>query len=358
MGASGEKIHKSWRGKDWKTLRRRVANKGVLRPQYSYVWLMFCLVAMGVIATGTSKAGFAAEQSALQDDLFSVASVPSGAWYAVGVAGTLLSSDDNGRTWSSRKIAEAQPFGWLDLYSIRFADEKHGWISGEQGLILRTDDGGKTWKRQTSGISEELYRLSPGNANDAIAVGTNGTILYTRDGGEHWIKRMQKGQLDYFDAIMSDANNGWVVGEFETVMHTSDGGETWDLQRGGKRANFRAAALFSVSFRDQDGMVAGQSGNVFSTSDSGKNWRSIPSTTESSMYAVRFSDGQIWIAGDDGTLLNIVPGGTQNPSIVHPTAATLTDVGFRGSTGIAVGLEGIIVRTDDSGAHWHKVGQK
>ena len=320
-----------------------------------YICLMVYLVAMGVIATGTSTAGTAAEQLAVQDDLFSIASAPSGPWYAVGVAGTLLSSDDNGRTWSSRKIAEAQPFGWLDLYSIRFADEKHGWICGGQGLILRTDDGGKTWKRQSSGVTEELYRLSPGDANSAIAVGTNGTILYTRDGGEHWQKKTQKGQLDYFDATMSDAKNGWVVGEYETVMHTSDGGETWDIQRGGKRANFRAAALFSVSFRDQDGMVAGQGGNLFSTSDSGRNWRSVPSTTETSMYAARFSDGQIWIAGDDGMLLSMAPGAAQNLSIVHPTAATLTDIGFRGSTGIAVGLDGIIVRTDDNGAHWHKV---
>ena len=328
------------------------------RRRHSYMHLVFCLTVMSLIATAIRAAGHAAEPSERQEDLFSVASVPSGAWYAVGVAGTLLSSEDNGRTWSSRKIAEAQPFGWLDLYSIRFADEKHGWICGEQGLILRTEDGGKTWKHQFSGVSEELYRVAPGNANDAIAVGTNGTVLYTRDGGEHWQRKMQKGQLDYFDATMSDATNGWVVGEFETVMHTPDGGETWEIQRGGKRANFRAIALFSVSFHDQDGMVAGQSGNVFSTSDLGKNWRSVPSTTESSMYATRFSDSQIWIAGDDGTLLNMAPGAAQNLSIVRPTAATLTDIGFRGSIGIAVGLGGIIVRTDDNGAHWHKVGQK
>jgi len=339
-------------------LRQHVTDENALRRPRPYICLVFCLVAMGVIATGTSKAAIAAEQPALQDDLFSVASVPSGAWYAVGVAGTLLSSDDNGRTWSSRKVAEAQPFGWLDLYSIRFADEKHGWISGEQGLILRTDDGGKTWRRQSSGISEELYRLAPGDANDAIAIGANGTILYTRDGGEHWQKKTQKGQLDYFDATMSDANNGWVVGEFETVMHTSDGGETWEIQRGGKRANFRAAALFSVSFHDQDGMVVGQGGNLFSTGDSGKSWRSVPSTTDTSMYAAKITDGQIWIAGDDGTLLKMAPGTAQNLAIMHPTAATLTDIGFRGSIGIAVGLDGIIIRTDDNGAHWHKVGQK
>ena len=324
-----------------------------------HIHFSLCLVALGLIAFSTGAAAVNAEQSQASDDLFSVTSLPSGVWYAVGVAGTLLSSNNDGRTWKARKIAEAQPFGWLDLYSVRFADEKHGWICGEQGLVLRTDDGGKTWRRQPTGVNEELYRLAPGDSKNAIAVGTNGIILYTNDGGEHWQANRQKGELDYFDATMPEAANGWVVGEFETILHTSDGGKTWETQRGGKRANFRAAALFSISFRDgQEGLVTGQGGNFFSTSDRGKNWRSIPPTNDTSMYAARFVDRQIWIAGDDGTLLDMALDSAQKASAVHPTAATLTDIGFKGGTGIAVGLGGIILRTDDNGTHWHKVGQK
>jgi photosystem II stability/assembly factor-like uncharacterized protein len=320
------------------------------------VCLILCLAAVGLIAMTAPPV--AADQLQPWDDLYSVASLPSGTWYAVGVAGTLLTSNDDGRTWRHREIAEVQPLGGLDLYSVRFADQKHGWICGEQGLVLRTDDGGETWRRQSTGVSEELYRLAPGDANDAIAVGTNGTILYTRDGGEHWRQKKQKGELDFFDATMSDASNAWVVGEFETILHTPDGGETWELQRGGTRANFRAAALFSVSFRDaQDGLVTGQSG-FFATADRGRTWRSLPSSTDIPMYAAKFNDSRIWMAGDNGTLLDMALDAAQVVSTVQPAAATLTDIGFRGSTGIAVGLNGTVLRTDDSGAHWHKVGQK
>jgi photosystem II stability/assembly factor-like uncharacterized protein len=320
------------------------------------VFLIFCLVAVGLIAMSASPV--AAEQLQPWDDLYSVAGLPSGIWYAVGVAGTVLTSNDDGRTWRHREIAKVQPFSWLNLYSVRFADQKHGWICGEQGLILRTDDGGETWRRQSTGVSEELYRLAPGDANDAIAVGTNGVILYTRDGGEHWHQKRQKGEFDFFDATMSDASNGWVVGEFETILYTPDGGETWEVQRGGTRANFRAAALFSVSFRDrQDGLVTGQ-GGLFATSDGGRTWRSLPSSNTTSMYAANFTDRRIWMAGDNGTLLDMVFDGVKDVSTAQPAAAALTDIRFRGSTGIAVGLNGTVLRTDDSGAHWHRLGQK
>jgi photosystem II stability/assembly factor-like uncharacterized protein len=320
------------------------------------VGLIYSLAAVSLIAV--SARPLIADQLQPWDDLYSVASLPSGIWYAVGVAGTLLTSNDDGRTWTHRKIAGVQPFGWLDLHSVRFPDRKHGWICGEKGLVLRTDDGGETWRRQSTGISDELYRLAPADANDAIAVGANGIILYTRDGGEHWNQKRQRGELDYFDATMSDASNGWVVGEFETILHTPDGGETWEIQRGGKRTNFRAAALFSVSFRDaQDGLVTGQSGTFLATSD-GKTWRSLMLPTAIPMYAAEFTDRRIWMAGDNGTLLDMAIDGVEDVSKAQPTAATLTDVGFRGSTGIAVGFNGTVLRTDDNGLHWHKVGQK
>ena len=33
----------------------------------------------------------------------------------------------------------------------RFVDEKHGWAVGALGTILATDDGGRTWRRQRAG---------------------------------------------------------------------------------------------------------------------------------------------------------------------------------------------------------------
>src|SRR5262249_25223014 len=39
------------------------------------------------------------------------------------------------------------------LYALQFVDANHGWATGALGTILATDDGGRTWKTQRSGAT-------------------------------------------------------------------------------------------------------------------------------------------------------------------------------------------------------------
>jgi photosystem II stability/assembly factor-like uncharacterized protein len=310
------------------------------------------LAAMGASSRGSSQV------FGPTDAFYSVASLPSARWYVVGASGVLLTSEDNGKTWTRTQLAKTYPFSWLDLFSIRFApDRVNGWISGEQGLILRTADGGRTWQKQRSGVTDNLYRVAPTDARNAVAAGANGTILYTHD-GQSWQQVRQKNGLAFFDAAAPDASNAWVIGEFETVLHSSDGGKTWTAQRGGKRGNFRQPAYFTVSFRDKThGWVTGQGATILVTSDAGKTWQSITSPTKSSMFGTGFTGSRIWMAGDDGVLLNASLDGNGQAISVQPTFAVLNDVAFAGQTGIAVGFNGTMLRTDDSGGHWREVNQ-
>ena len=137
------------------------------------------------------------------DAFYSVTSLPSGRWFVVGASGVLLTSDDNGKTWTRTQLAKIYPFSWLDLFSIRFApDGVNGWISGEQGLILRTTDAGKSWQKQQSGVTDNLYRVAPVDAQNAVAAGVNGTLLYTHDGGQSWQQARQKNGFAFFDALL------------------------------------------------------------------------------------------------------------------------------------------------------------
>ena len=100
-------------------------------------------------------------------------------WLVVGASGVLLTSDDDGKTWTRTQLAKIYPFSWLDLFSIRFApDRVNGWISGEQGLILRTTDAGKSWQKQQSGVTDNIYRVAPVDAQNAVAAGVGGALLY------------------------------------------------------------------------------------------------------------------------------------------------------------------------------------
>src|SRR5437867_12311248 len=58
--------------------------------------------------------------------------------FVVGYGGKILETKNAGGSW------EPRPSGVdIGLYSVRFADEQHGFISGQDGVIIHTDDGGK-----------------------------------------------------------------------------------------------------------------------------------------------------------------------------------------------------------------------
>jgi photosystem II stability/assembly factor-like uncharacterized protein len=320
--------------------------------------LAFLLVTVASLAAMGAPGRSSSQPFGPSDAFYSVASLPSGRWCVVGASGVLLMSDDDGKSWTRTQLAKIYPFSWLDLFSIRFApDRVNGWISGEQGLILRTTDGGKSWQKQPSGITDNLYRVAPADAQNAIAAGANGIILYTHD-AQNWQQARQKNGLAFFDATAPDHSNAWVIGEFETILHSADGGKTWTAQRGGRRGNFRQPAYFTVRFRDNThGWVTGQGATLLVTSDGGKTWQPVTSPTKSSMFASVFTDARVWMAGDDGVLLNASLDGNGQAISVQPTFAVLNDVAFAGQTGIAVGFNGTMLKTDDGGGHWRKVNQ-
>ncbi|MBU4272936.1 MAG: hypothetical protein KKE86_11590 [Planctomycetes bacterium] len=69
-------------------------------------------------------------------------------WIA-GSPGTLVfHTADAGRTWNAFPTGTTVP-----IQAMAFSDDQHGWAVGELGTILATDDGGRTWRRQRSGGS-------------------------------------------------------------------------------------------------------------------------------------------------------------------------------------------------------------
>ncbi len=81
-------------------------------------------------------------------DLAALAVRGAKCWVA-GSPGTLVfHTADAGRTWDAFPTCTTVP-----IQAMAFADDQHGWAVGELGTILATDDGGRTWRRQRSGGS-------------------------------------------------------------------------------------------------------------------------------------------------------------------------------------------------------------
>ncbi|MFQ5665076.1 MAG: YCF48-related protein [Candidatus Binatia bacterium] len=220
------------------------------------------------------------------------------------------------------------------FYDVQAIDADHAVVVGYAGKILLTADGGFTWSRADSGTDRALYRVRFVDAQTGWVSGQDGVILHTVDGGQTW-QRQHTGTTVYlFSEYFLDRNHGWAVGDKSIYLETRDGGATWSLHKittAAERALSPEQAiasqdpvLYDVQFLDaRTGWVVGEFGKIFHTSDGGHIW----SEQEQSLLGTEVVD-----------ILDL------------PTLFGLHFVDRQ--TGIAAGLDGRIVRTEDGGASW------
>lgn len=340
--------------------RRFVVMAGVVSAWIAVLsaalWLGWSPGAARATAQGTQAAA-----SRLADrtweNYFGVTILPSGRAFVVGDKGILMSSEDKGQTWSRRQLRKGSSL--FDLYSVAFApDGNHGWVVGDGGAIFHSDDGGTTWNLQENKVPAALLKVAVVDSQKACAVGEHGTVLCTSDGGATW--NLQKFEdLVFFDVAFTDPQNGWVVGEFATALHTVDGGKTWSVAVGGQRS-ISADPYFAIGFdAPTNGVAVGLNGADMVTTDGGKSWKPGKLAGENhSIFSVITRPGSssaegLYVGGADGALGSL----EQGKVIVakSPNSNSITDVALTPGYGLAVGLAGTILRSEDVGQHWNSV---
>lgn len=85
----------------------------------------------------------------------SVAATGQHVWIAGGPGSVVAHSTDGGTTWTLTPTGTRTP-----LHRLVFADAQRGWAVGELGTILVTDDGGRTWQRQRGGGRAAMLALA------------------------------------------------------------------------------------------------------------------------------------------------------------------------------------------------------
>jgi photosystem II stability/assembly factor-like uncharacterized protein len=322
-----------------------------------------CLVVLGMggLLAHSATEGEVRQSAPPWLSLFGAAVKPDGSIYIVGSKALLLTSTDHGKTWIEQTLKE-RPGSLLfqdrDLYSIRFApDGKTAWIVGEEGTILYSNDGGKTWTRQQSGATKNLFKVAVLDSQTAAAVGADGTIVYTSDAGAHWQSAKSPKIVTLFDVTLTDKKIGWAVGEFDTILATKDGGQTWTVAVGGNTSDFTIGPFFTVTFSDpQHGIAAGLAGELSVTNDGGKTWKPAKLPDQVGTYVLTEDPAtkKLWIGGTGGKMFVQNPGG-QWQEAPRTTFHDLTDIAFVGKQGVAVGLNGTILLTQNAGEQWQVV---
>jgi photosystem II stability/assembly factor-like uncharacterized protein len=96
--------------------------------------------------------------------------------------GVLLATDSGGESWSEQLRTPD------DLYRVRFADAKHGWLAGNHGTFWHTADGGNTWAParlpDAGEVAASCLPLAP-NGLFGVAPLWQGEVLVTTD-GQSW----------------------------------------------------------------------------------------------------------------------------------------------------------------------------
>lgn len=250
---------------------------------------------------------------------------------AVGERGSVLLSDDAGRTW---RQAPQVPVS-VTLTAVQFVDERSGWAIGHQGVVLRSDDGGERWVRQLDGAAaarlalaelqalpaptpkaladarravqegpdKPLLALHFSNAREGLVIGAFGLMLSTGDGGRTWqsiATRLDNPKGAHLYALHRQGDSLLVAGEQGGVWHSGDGGRRFE-----RLATPYQGSWFTVAHDAAGGwLVAGLRGNVQRSGDGGRSWTPLAAPAPVSVTSVlREPGGALWLANQAGHLM-------------------------------------------------------
>ena len=287
------------------------------------------------------------------------------------------------------------------LRKVFFVSEKTGWVVGDGGTILHTDNAGKTWQRQLSGVAINLTDIffRDETTGWALGGGTKGAdlrdlqnpeemvLLHTADGGRTWER--QSG-INALAVYFLNARQGWLVGNYGEVSHSDDGGKTWQkstraesiLGTSPQSTDFVFAFTGVTFINNNEGWLIGNNygdsvsyvGGLFHTKDGGMSWERIPlsilnkeTAVAGTLRDVHFTDPQHGVisaelqagAGRKALLLRTNDGGQtwqEQPMQVEGVASVfMVDKQIGWSAGILSNTRsGAVMSTSDGGVTWNE----
>lgn len=337
------------------------------------------------------------------DALNDVEAVDSSFAWAVGDNGVVLNTQNSGVNWSVQAVDTKQ-----NLRGVSFANRTIGWAVGNSGTVIRTSSGGVRWTVLSTGFIENLNAIHAISQLQAWAVGNSGTVLKTSN-GVTFVSLPSGVTANLNGVFFYDAQTGWVVGNSGTILKTTNGGSSWISVNSGTTAKLNSVTFYDLS----TGFAVGDGGVLLITTNGGSTWSSQSgnmwdglsySTVTDSLYDLHMSPGlDDYVDGEEvtsqfdgtnknctvsrvpvttgngtGTTTNVpsdivvrvngtaVPvdtlNGTSGSIILHNAPALGNTVkvyyycrvptgAFRGRVW-AVGANGVVLRSDDVGAHW------
>ncbi|WP_110994853.1 WD40/YVTN/BNR-like repeat-containing protein [Pseudomonas sichuanensis] len=244
---------------------------------------------------------------------------------AVGDHGVVLVSDDHGRSYSQ---ARAVPVS-STLTGVSFADASHGWAVGHWGAILASDDGGESWRvqRLASDQDRPLFAVHFFDSRRGVAVGLWSLVLTTDDGGVTWTERTlspppgsSRADLNLMSLFVDGHHRLYATAERGQLLRSDDQGQTWRYLDTGYEGTLWTGAVLP----DGGLLVGGQRGTLLRGSADGRSWQRIALDSRSSITAIAVEGGQVLAVGLDGLQVRSGDGGRTFAASRSEEGASLT----------------------------------
>ncbi len=275
-------------------------------------------------------------------------------------AGEAFVSEDGGRTFEARSAP--QP-----LYSLHVIEGDDGvsrsarsaadaasrsagsaadvlLAGGPRGAVARSTDLGRTWTVARSGVRGNVLAFATRGASELVAVGGGGSAIRSIDGGATWSATTTGTTMDLFDVSASGAElvavgaNGAIAlparaeafaplalqGRFHTLVASRGGLLAFGV--GGRYAERRGRGAFRLGARLETSLFAGHAD----------------------------ARGRV-VVGDRGFIARGSLTGELRPVRSPVVTALHAIAGNAAGVMLAVGAEGVILRSTDRGARWTRV---
>lgn len=280
---------------------------------------------------------------------------------SVGDSGTILLTENAGRTWSIIRSPTT-----ANLNDVHFFDSEHGIAVGgsigsftrmSRGVILRTSDGGKTWQSVPTdlpcllGVSHNAsYYICWGHFDPKHQT----SVFISSDRGASWIGaelplgHAQTAAVDDFGWIIGIDSLGRILSEnlFNRRLQNSGSGQT---------------AVRSLLHTGEQWIAGGDFGRLQASSD-GMQWSelNLPLSTEARRLCqwrsiCRFGSN-LWVCGSPGSIvLHSADRGATWKILSTRHSLPLEEIRFLDEQrGWAVGPLGRILATRDGGESWYE----
>ncbi len=263
------------------------------------------------------------------------------------------------------------------LHAVFFLDERRGWAVGGSGVLLATEDGGATWRARARPTEDALHDVYFTDEQNGWLVCERSIyelkeldekrtyLLRTTDGGASWDRIDVLGKDEdtrLVRALFTHGGRGWAFGEAGALYTTRDGGSTWERQR----VPTRHLLLGGLFLDGQQGWLVGAGSTVLKTSDGGETWNTgmvlvpvSPTGITNEVRRVRFTatsfvdSSRGWAVGAEGQVFVTRDSGRTWTPQVSNTNADLFDVKFFDRLeGWAAGASGTLLHTIDGGLRW------